>query len=68
MNKLYKIGALSYSTGGLATFFYVNHNLRTKMKPSTNQSKFLIVYSSLSHGTYWPLYWSYRHIYKKNLG
>ncbi len=66
MNKLYKLSALSYSTGGLATFFYVNHNLRKTMKSSTNQSKFFVFYSSLSHGTYWPLYWSYRHIYKKN--
>jgi len=67
MNKLYKIGALSYSTGGLATGLYVNNNLRGKTRSFNNHSKFLNFYSSLAHGTYWPLYWSYRYIYKKQL-
>ena len=55
-----KIGAIIYGTGSLATFLHVNNRLR---KPPNNHSNFLILYSSLSHGTYWPLYWSYRHFY-----
>ena len=67
MTKLYKIAILSYSTGGVATGIYVNNNLKKKIKISNAHSNFLLFYSSIAHGTYWPLYWSYRHIYKTNL-
>jgi len=67
MNKLYKIAILSYSTGGVATGIYVNNNLKKKIKILNVHSKFLLFYSSIAHGTYWPLYWSYRFVYKTNL-
>ncbi len=63
MNNLGKIITLSYASGGITTFFYVNYRLTVLTKPITNQSRFVICYSSLAHGTYWPLFWSYRYLY-----
>ena len=63
IRQICKIGAVVYGTGTLTTFVYVNHRLRKQLRTPTKQSNFLILYSSLSHGTYWPLYWGYRYFY-----
>lgn len=63
IRQICKIGAVVYGTGSLTTFLYVNHRLRKHLRTPNKQSNFLILYSSLSHGTYWPLYWSYRYFY-----
>ena len=60
---MYKLGAAAYGTGSLCTFLYVNNRLRRQIRNPNTQSNFLILYSSLAHGTYWPLYWTYRHFY-----